>query len=37
MLDGSRLEEGRATWFRRGWPDIYADLARVLPRLREFV
>lgn len=37
MLDGSRLEEGRATWLRRGWPDIFEDLARVLPRLREFV
>lgn len=37
MLDGSRLEEGRVTWLRRGWPDIFEDLARVLPRLREFV
>lgn len=37
MLDGSRLEEGRVTWLRRGWPDIFEDLTRVLPRLREFV
>jgi len=37
MLDGGRLEEGRVTWLRRGWPDIFEDLARVLPRLREFV
>ena len=37
MLDGSRLEEGRVTWLRRGWPDIFEDLARLLPRLREFI
>ena len=37
MLDGNRLEEGRVTWLRRGWPDLFEDLARVLPRLREFV
>jgi phosphoadenosine phosphosulfate reductase len=36
MLDGSRLEEGRVTWLRRGWPDLFEELARVLPRLREF-
>lgn len=37
MLDGNRLEEGRVTWLRRGWPDLFEDLTRVLPRLREFV
>lgn len=37
MLDGNRLEEGRVTWLRRGWPDVYEDLAQLLPRLREFV
>lgn len=37
MLDGTRLEEGRLTWLRRGWPDIFADIARALPRIREFV
>jgi len=37
MLDGSRLETGRVTWLRRGWPDIFEDLAQILPRLREFV
>ncbi len=37
MLDGNRLEDGRITWLRRGWPDLFEDLARVLPRLREFV
>jgi phosphoadenosine phosphosulfate reductase len=37
MLDAGRLEHGRVTWLRRGWPDLFEDLARVLPRLREFV
>lgn len=37
MLDGSRLEDGRVTWLRRGWPDLFEDLAQILPRLREFV
>ncbi|KAB7740955.1 phosphoadenosine phosphosulfate reductase family protein [Nostocoides sp. F2B08] len=37
MIDGSRLEEGRITWLRRGWPTLFEELATVLPRLREFV
>ena len=37
MLDASRLEEGRVTWLRRGWPAIFEDLASVLPRIREYV
>ncbi len=37
MLDGSRLEEGRVTWLRRGWPSLFAELCEHLPRLREFV
>jgi len=38
LLDGNRLEEGRVTWLRRGWPGLFDELARVLlPRLREFV
>jgi phosphoadenosine phosphosulfate reductase len=37
MLDGNRLEEGRVTWLRRGWPELFEDLAHALPRLREFV
>lgn len=37
MIDGNRLEEGRITWLRRGWPQIFDELATVLPRLREFV
>ncbi len=36
MVDGGRLEEGRITWLRRGWPALFEDLATVLPRLREF-
>ena len=37
MLDGSQLEQGRATWLRRGWPELFEELAAALPRLREFV
>lgn len=37
VLDGSRLEHGRVTWLRRGWPDLFEDLAQLLPRIREFV
>jgi phosphoadenosine phosphosulfate reductase len=37
MLDGSQLEQGRATWLRRGWPQLFEELAAVLPRLREFI
>lgn len=37
MVDANRLEEGRITWLRRGWPEIFDELAAVLPRLREFV
>ena len=37
MIDGTRLEEGRITWLRRGWPNLFEELAVTLPRLREFV
>ena len=37
MVDGTRLEEGRITWLRRGWPALFEDLAVALPRLREYV
>lgn len=37
MIDGNGLELGRVTWLRRGWPGLFAELAQVLPRLREFV
>ncbi len=37
LLDANRLEEGRLTWLRRGWPDLFDELAALLPRLREYV
>ena len=37
LIDGSRLEEGRVTWLRRGWPDLFEEIADHLPRLREYV
>jgi phosphoadenosine phosphosulfate reductase len=37
MIDANGLELGRVTWLRRGWPDLFEELAQVLPRLREFV
>jgi phosphoadenosine phosphosulfate reductase len=37
MVDGTGLEQGRLTWLRRGWPDLFDELAAVLPRMREFV
>lgn len=37
VIDGGRLNTGRATWLRRGWPGLFDELAAVLPRLREFV
>ena len=37
VLDGGHLERGRVTWLRRGWPQLYAQLVDVLPRLAEFV
>lgn len=37
MIDGTRLEEGRVTLLRRGWPALFEELATVLPRLREYV
>lgn len=37
LIDGTGLEQGRLTWLRRGWPNLFDELAAVLPRLREFV
>ena len=37
LIDGGRLENGRLTWLRRGWPDLFDELATLLPRIREFV
>ena len=37
MLDAGRLEEGRVTWLRRGWPALFEEIATLLPRIREYV
>jgi phosphoadenosine phosphosulfate reductase len=37
MIDANGLEHGRVTWLRRGWPDLFHELAAILPRLRDFV
>lgn len=37
MVEAHRLEEGRITWLRRGWPELFEELAVILPRLREYV
>lgn len=37
VVDANRLEHGRITWLRRGWPDLYEQLLTRLPRLAEFV
>lgn len=37
VLSTTGLQNGRITWLRRGWPQLFDDLAAVLPRLREFV
>ncbi len=36
MIDGGRLEEGRAVWLKRGWPHLYEELRTLLPRLHEY-
>ena len=37
VLDAARLEQGRLTWLRRGWPALVEELALVLPRVRELI
>lgn len=37
LISSGQLEYGRATWLRRGWPGLFAELVAVLPRLREYV
>ena len=34
-LDAAHLHHGRLVWLKRGWPDLYADLATLLPRITE--
>lgn len=36
MVDANQLSDGRITWLRRGWPELFDAIASVLPRLREF-
>lgn len=36
LLDTGRLEDGRVTWLRRGWPTLFDELAQILPRIREY-
>ena len=37
LIDGGHLEQGRLTWLRRGWPDLFDEIATLLPRIREYV
>lgn len=37
ILDGTMLNHGRLTWLRAGWPHLFEDLTRTLPRMREFI
>ena len=37
LIDAGHLGTGRATWLRRGWPQLYDQLITALPRLTEFV
>lgn len=36
VVDGNGVTMGRLTWLRVGWPEMFADLAVHLPRLREW-
>ncbi len=35
VIDGNHLQHGRLTWLRRGWPDLFEQLAHALPRIRQ--
>lgn len=37
IIDSSKLANGHIAWLQKGWPDLFDQLAAVLPRLREFV
>ena len=37
LIDANQIQTGRVTWLRRGWPQLYADLETLLPRLAEMV
>lgn len=36
VIDGNGVETGRIVWLRRGWPDLFTQLRRSLPRIAEF-
>lgn len=36
VVDGNNAENGRFTYLRAGWPDLWAELCAVLPRLAEW-
>lgn len=36
LVDGNGVTMGRLTWLRAGWPELFSDLSRELPRLREW-
>lgn len=35
MVDANGAAVGRFTWLRRGWPDLFDQLAAALPRINE--
>lgn len=37
LVDGEHLHRGRLTWLRRGWPDLFEQLADALPRIRHLM
>ncbi len=36
LITATGLENGRITWLRAGWPELYTELLTHLPRLAEF-
>lgn len=36
MVDGNNPNYGRYTYLRQGWPEIWAELTKILPRLNEW-
>lgn len=37
IIDASKVSNGHIVWLQKGWPDVFDQLAAVLPRLKEFV
>jgi phosphoadenosine phosphosulfate reductase len=36
IIDASQLSNGHVAWLQKGWPQLFDQLATVLPRLREW-